>query len=592
MAIYHCAIKNIGRSSGRSAVASAAYRAGEKLTDHETGIVSDYTRKGGVIHSEIMIPEHAPKEYTDRETLWNAVHKIEKSSNARLAREVEVALPVELSYEQKLHVIRSYVKSNFIDEGMCADFAIHDKGDGNPHAHIMLTTRPINKNGKWGAKEKKAYALDENGEKIPVIDPETGEQKVEKKTGRKVWKRMTVEANDWNKREKVELWREAWAEECNRLLEKEQQIDHRSYERQGKEKTATIHEGYKARDMEKKGKVSDRCEINRRIKEKNSLVEKIKAELLKIKSQLQALFAEKEKSSPEPVVSYAVAEKIHNALTNREAMIRRCEDMEKRTKIIKYVELESRIPNEIKETGIDERTASDVRFFYLHQKEFELWNAAPDKKLLFGKTKDDLAASDPDISRVAKVYNYFGGHVPSQLALDNYNRIMEKKAAIMREDRALKERMEEYGKEIEELSAKINTLKGELFVYPDKNAERGDFGRINVDYIDYFPKDWSVQDVIKYSYERDSAWDEQKGSRAWSPENEEEYIDFCRRYAPTPENLSKREKENAEMEKSQRSIEGQGIDKRAAEKITEHKEEPEEQRTVKQQRQRSRGIEI
>ena len=113
-----------------------------------------------------------------------------------------------------------------------------------------------------------------------------------------------------------------------------------------------------------------------------------------------------------------------------------------------------------------------------------------------------------------------------------------------------------------------------------------------MDYIDYFPKDWSVQDVIKYSYERDSAWDEQKGSRAWSPENEEEYIDFCRRYAPTPENLSKREKENAEMEKSQRSIEGQGIDKRAAEKITEHKEEPEEQRTVKQQRQRSRGIEI
>lgn len=541
MAIYHCAIKNIGRSSGRSAVASAAYRAGEKLTDHEAGIVSDYTRKGGVIHSEIMIPDHAPEEYTDRETLWNAVHKIEKSSNARLAREVEVALPVEMTYEQQLHVVRSYIKNNFVDEGMCADFALHDKGVGNPHAHIMLTTRQIKENGKWGAKEKKAYALDENGEKIPVIDPETGEQKVEKKTGRNVWKRMTVEANDWNKREKVELWREAWAEECNRFLEKEQQIDHRSYERQGKERTATIHEGYAARDMEKKGKVSDRCEINRKIKEKNSLIEKIKKELYKIKMQLQELFAEKEKIIPEPVASYEVAERIYIASKNRDALIQRCEEMEKRKKVIKYVELQSRIPNEMKETGIDERTAPEIRFFYLHQKEFEIWNAAPDKKHLFGKTKNDLAASDQTIARVAKVYNYYGGHVPSELALDNYNKIKEKKAAVMREDREMQERIKEYGKEIEELSAKINDLEGELLVYPDKNAERGDFGQIKVDYINYFPKDWSVKDILQYAYDRDAARDRQRGSRAWDPENEEE---------------------------------------------------PKVQRTVKKQRQRSRGIEI
>lgn len=294
MAIYHCSIKNIGRSSGRSAVASAAYRAGEKLADHETGIVSDYTRKGGVIHSEIMIPEHAPEEYNDREILWNAVQKKEKSKDARLAREVEVALPIELSYEQQLYVLRSYIKSNFVDEGMCADFAIHDKGDGNPHAHIMLTTRPIKENGKWGTKEKKAYALDENGERIPVIDQATGEQKIEKKTGRKVWKRETVKANDWNKREKVEQWRETWAKECNHFLGEDQRIDHRSYERQGIEKAATIHEGYEARDMERKGKVSDRCEINRKIKEKNSLIDKIKSELLKVRTQLQALFAAKE----------------------------------------------------------------------------------------------------------------------------------------------------------------------------------------------------------------------------------------------------------------------------------------------------------
>lgn len=202
--------------------------------------------------------------------------------------------------------------------------------------------------------------------------------------------------------------------------------------------------------------------------------------------------------------------------------------MEKRIKAIKYVELQIRIPNEVKETGIDERTAPDVRFFYLHQKEFELWNAAPDKKHLFGKTKNDLAASDPDISRVAKIFNYFGGHVPSQLALDNYNRIMEKKTAVMREDRELQERIKEYGKEIEELSTKINGLKGELLVYPDKNAEMGDFGQIKADYINYFPQDWSVEAIWHY----------------------------------------------------------------AAQMIPKGEEKPKEQRTVKKQRQRSRGIEI
>lgn len=266
MAIYHCSIKNISRSSGKSAVASASYRAGEKLEDRETGLTHDYTYKTEVAYSEIILCENAPREYQDRETLWNAVEEVEKQSNARLAREWEVALPHELTLEQSKELVRGYAQS-LADEGMCVDVNIHWK-EGNHHAHIMGTTRPIKENGEWGQKEKKAYKLDENGQKIPQIDPQTGEQKIGAR-GRKMWQRETVEANDWNKTEKVEEWRERWAEHCNRYLEKEQQIDHRSFERQGIERIPTIHEGYVARQMEEKGQTAERCEINRDINAAN-----------------------------------------------------------------------------------------------------------------------------------------------------------------------------------------------------------------------------------------------------------------------------------------------------------------------------------
>lgn len=267
MAIYHCSVKNISRSGGKSAVASASYRAGEKLEDRETGLTHDYTHKTEVAYSEIILCENAPREYQDRETLWNAVEEVEKQSNARLAREWEVALPHELTLEQSKELVRGYAQS-LADEGMCVDVNIHWK-EGNHHAHIMGTTRPIKENGEWGQKEKKAYKLDENGQKIPQIDLQTGEQKIGAR-GRKMWQRETVEANDWNKTEKVEEWRERWAEHCNRYLEKEQQIDHRSFERQGIERIPTIHEGYVARQMEEKGQTAERCEINRDINAANT----------------------------------------------------------------------------------------------------------------------------------------------------------------------------------------------------------------------------------------------------------------------------------------------------------------------------------
>ncbi len=288
MAIYHCSIKIIGRSSGRSAVACSAYRSGSKLYDEELQKQNDYTNKKGVVYSEVMLPENAPSDYADREHLWNSVQQIEKAKNAQLAREIEVGLPRELNREQQIELTREYVKTNFVDKGMCADFAIHDTGDGNPHAHIMLTTRGIKENGQWDVKEKKDYARDENGERIPVIDPKTGEQKLGRRN-EKMWQRVTVQANDWNSHDNAELWRANWAKSCNQYLSPENQIDHRSYARQGIEQEPTIHEGYQARQMEARGEVSDRCEHNRQVRERNKLLEWLKAEYEKIERSVARL---------------------------------------------------------------------------------------------------------------------------------------------------------------------------------------------------------------------------------------------------------------------------------------------------------------
>lgn len=276
MSIYHCSIKNISRSSGRSAVACAAYRSGEELEDLETGITHDYRKKTGIAFAEIFLCKNAPERFQNREELWNEVEKIEKAADARLAREIEVAIPRELSLEEMKNLVAGYAKM-LTEEGMCVDAAIHLKV-GNPHAHLMCTTRKIKADGTWDQKEKKVYALDEFGNKIPVIDQETREQKIGAR-GRRIWKRVTVAANDLNAKENVEKWRKMWSEHCNAYLEPEQQIDHRSYERQGKKDVIpTIHEGYAAREMEKRGQLAERCEMNREIAAANRDIKAILAE--------------------------------------------------------------------------------------------------------------------------------------------------------------------------------------------------------------------------------------------------------------------------------------------------------------------------
>ena len=256
----HIPVSIIKRSEGRSAVAAAAYRSGTKLTNEWDGLTHDYTRKGGVVHAEIMLPAHAPPEFADRSTLWNSVEQIEKARDSQLAREIEAALPRELSREQQLALVRAYVKDNFVDKGMCADFAIHDKGTGNPHVHIMLTVRPLKENGAWGAKCRKAYDLDENGQRIP--------------DGKGGWKNHREDTTDWNDKGNVEIWRAAWAACTNRALEAAGQpalVDHRSYKRQGIDKIPSVHLGPAASQMEKRGIRTDKGEVNRQIAADNGV---------------------------------------------------------------------------------------------------------------------------------------------------------------------------------------------------------------------------------------------------------------------------------------------------------------------------------
>ena len=306
IAIYHCSIKIVSRGKGKSAVAAAAYRSGEKLTNEWDGLTHDYTKKGGVVHSEILLPAHAPPAFSDRSTLWNSVELSEKSNNAQLAREVEIALPVELSREEQTRLVREYCSSQFVSKGMIADFNLHDTGGGNPHAHILLTMRPLDEKGAWLPKSKKEYVLDENGEKIRLP------------SGR--YKTRKVDLVDWNNRENAEVWRRAWADLANDFLAKNnrpERIDHRSYERQGIDQLPTVHVGVSATQMEKKGIVTERGELNRNINAANRILREIRrlvrglkdwiAELKERKTALLEALTEARAQASEPTIPQLLA---------------------------------------------------------------------------------------------------------------------------------------------------------------------------------------------------------------------------------------------------------------------------------------------
>ncbi|MFR3194949.1 MAG: MobQ family relaxase [Waltera sp.] len=297
MALFHLSVTQTKRSAGQSAIASAAYRAGERLYSEYYGEYSDYTRKGGVICSDILLPSHAPPEYADRQTLWNAVEKAERGKNAQLAYSFDIALQNEFSLEENIALARQFLLENFVSRGMVVDFAVHqpDREDGgipNPHFHVLCPIRPIEQNGKWGLKQRRVYELDEDGNRIRDAD------------GKFVFN--AVPTTDWGSPETLEHWREAWAEMCNaKFAEKglDVRIDHRSYERQGVDLLPTIHEGATVRAMEKKGIRTEKGEFNRWIKATNAVIKDIRKKISLLFDWITEIKAELAKPQTPDLVS-------------------------------------------------------------------------------------------------------------------------------------------------------------------------------------------------------------------------------------------------------------------------------------------------
>ena len=324
MAIYHLEAKVISRGTGRSAVAASAYLSCSKILNDYDGVQHDYTRKKGLVWQEVFLPEFAPSEWKERGVLWNAVEENEKTKDSRLAREFVVALPIELSEAQWEKLLSDFISGTFVADGMCADVAIHDPypPGHNPHAHIMLTVRPLDEKGSWQYKTQKEYLCVKNGEEqgftadeFKIAQTEGWEKQYQYKVGRKKvylppseaenhgyeraskhpkstkFGRQNPIAERWNSEEQLVLWRAAWADVTNRHLETaghEERIDHRSHADRGLTEQPTIHEGVVARALEKKGIVSDRCELNRQIKADNALLRELKATVKKLMQAVKA----------------------------------------------------------------------------------------------------------------------------------------------------------------------------------------------------------------------------------------------------------------------------------------------------------------
>ena len=300
----------IKRSAGQSAVAAAAYRSGEKLHSEYYGEDSDYTRKGGVICSEILLPSHAPPEYADRETLWNAMEKAERSKKAQLAYSFDIALQNEFSMQENVALARQFLLENFVSRGMVVDFAVHqpDKKDGgisNPHFHVMCPIRPLDEHGRWGNKQRREYVLDEHGDRI------------RDEAGNYVFN--AVPTTDWGKPETLEAWRQAWAEMCNaKFAEKglDCRIDHRSFVRQGVEQIPAQHEGPTVRAMEAKGIRTDKGDFNRWLRKTNAMLREAKEKIAALIGWLKDVKAELDRPQP-PTLNDLLA--LHCANRNKGA---------------------------------------------------------------------------------------------------------------------------------------------------------------------------------------------------------------------------------------------------------------------------------
>lgn len=267
MAIYHLSVSNVSRASGSRATATLSYITGKRVHDERRGETYDYGRKERVLRVGTLLPEGAPAEFADPAVLFNAVELHETGRTARTAKKIVVALPREFTPRQRVQALEEYIRENLNADGYAATYAIHEDREGNnPHAHILVANRQIDPaTGGWARlKQRMEYVLDERGERVPLIDPETGRQKTDKR-GRRQWKRTSVSLNPLDRKAKLKALRESWANTCNARLDETARIDHRSLEEQGIDRVPTIHEGYASREMEKRGQPSDRMAINREI---------------------------------------------------------------------------------------------------------------------------------------------------------------------------------------------------------------------------------------------------------------------------------------------------------------------------------------
>ena len=283
MSLYHFSLGHVSRGAGQSVTASAAYISGQKLYSEYYGEYSDYTKKSGVLYTEILLPDNAPREYLDRATLWNSVEKVEKNKKAQLAYNFNIALQNELSFDDNLALARAFIMENFVSRGMICDFAIHapepkDGGIPNPHFHVLIPIRPLREDGSWDAKQHREYRLDENGDRIRK---ENGEYDF-----------TSVPTTDWGKPETLELWRSNWASMVNKVFEEKGldcRIDNRSYESRGIDKLPTIHEGPAVRAMEKRGIRTRKGDLNRWIRKAGEMLKMLKEDLSTLRLWVHAL---------------------------------------------------------------------------------------------------------------------------------------------------------------------------------------------------------------------------------------------------------------------------------------------------------------
>ena len=464
----HNEISIVQRSHRQSAVAAAAYQSGEKLFCEYDQKVKHYPEKRGIVHNEILLPANAPLEYTDRNTLWNAAEAVEKQWNSQLARRWVLSIPREIPPDQYAALVRDFCRQQFVSKGMCVDFAIHDKGDGNPHAHVMLTMRAMDERGKWLPKSRKVYELDKNGERIKLP------------SGR--WKSHKEDTVDWNDRKYGEIWRHEWEVIQNRYLEannRPERVDLRSYERQGLDIIPTVHEGAAVRQMEKRGIQTNIGNLNREIKAANSLMKSIRqliknlkgwiAELSEKRNELLAQKAAEEAVFlPNLLMKYMEIRKAERSSWTRAGQSRgTSKDLKAVSEALSYLRQKGLSTVEDLEAFLESsgKSAADYRN---QMKPKEARSKVIDgilasrtdckeckpvyekyQKIFFKKTKEKFKQEHPEVARYAKAAAYLAKHPDDKDSTQK--ELQEEQETLLEEIAALKTPLTEVQEDLKKL---------------------------------------------------------------------------------------------------------------------------------------------